>query len=197
MSKKGFSLTEVMVTLVVIGVVAAIITPVIQSLIPNKRKIMFKKAYYLTERIVGELIDDDGLYPEDATLVGLQNTTAVIANGVAYSVPTTKFCQLFASKLNVVGTVDCAAGGFEFQSNDGIAWHLPVTPFPNGLSSQTITVDVIYGDNTSNQNPNCTYNASTCPNPDQFNIFIYNDGQLKIADPSIEKDYLGNTKVQN
>lgn len=193
MAKKGFTLSEVMITMTIIGVLAITLMPILNNLRPNKSQIMFKKAYYTLENTVSLLLNDEALYPQDDTLVGLRNTATAFDNGHTYNVPTTKFCELFASKVNLAGSANCAAGGFEFTTNDGIVWNLPTATFGDGTTSQVITVDVFGGTtNTSHNNPNCIYNASTCTHPDQFNIFIVNDGTLKVTGDA-EKEYLGNT----
>ena len=42
---KGFTLTELMIALAVIGILVAIVTPTIMKTRPNKNKMMIKKTY--------------------------------------------------------------------------------------------------------------------------------------------------------
>ena len=51
-NKKAFTLAEVMVTLAVFGVLAALLLPAIANVRPNKNKVMFKKAYYVKSRLL-------------------------------------------------------------------------------------------------------------------------------------------------
>lgn len=184
----GFTLSEVLVSVLVLGSIILIILPIIIKLVPNKSKIMFEKAYYTAENTISDMINDNGLYPYDTDNPGFVNTTVVTVDGVVYSVPTTKFCQAFASKSDLSGTADCTKT-FNFTTNDGIVWALPTGTFSTG-SSQLITVDVVGGTtDTSKNNPNCTYDASTCTNPDQFNLYVYNDGKLVVTGAK-EMEYL-------
>ena len=69
MSKKiferfGYTLAEVLVSLAIIGVIAAIAIPMIMNVIPNKNAIMIKKAYYTVDNIVKLLINDSYYYPD-------------------------------------------------------------------------------------------------------------------------------------
>ena len=48
--KKGFSLGEMIVTIGIVGFLAAVLLPVLKSILPNQEMLMFKKAYYITER---------------------------------------------------------------------------------------------------------------------------------------------------
>ena len=59
---KAFTLTELMIALAVIGILVAVVTPAIMRTRPNKNKMMIKKTYYETEKIVESLINDETLY---------------------------------------------------------------------------------------------------------------------------------------
>lgn len=190
MNKKAFTMAEVMVVLAVIGVLVAILTPTIVKLGPNQSKIMFKKAYYITERVVNELINDETFYSDsDSNRPGFVNDDAVTVNGSSIS-GVTKFCQLFSTKVNTSGTISCTSGktspvatgnanlsSGNFTTNDGITWHIPTTAatgytttFTNGGATPTptagITRDIIVDINgtdayDANSNPNCQYNPSS------------------------------------
>lgn len=228
MNKKGFTMSEVMVVLAVIGVLAAVLTPTIVKLKPDQNKALFKKAYYITERVVNELVNDEILYTDsDSTKPNLVNESAVMVNNVSVS-GLTKFCKLFAEKVNITtSTPDCSAGksspvasgssnlnSGNFTTNDGITWHLPTTaagggateltvftnpaavPTPTVGFTRNIIVDV-NGTDTYNAktSPNCTYNVTTCPKPDQFTIIVQHDGKLMVTGVK-EQEYLKSTAVQ-
>ena len=201
MKKRGFTLAEVLITLTVLGILIAITIPVINQLTPNKQKIMFKKAYEVCERVVEELINEEGLYPDD-TLGFIYTTDAVTYNGSLYS-GTTKFCELFAEKLNISGASSCGASGFDFTTNDGIIWDMPTGNFTTG-GSQTIIIDVSGGttETQTRKNPNCRCtNPPTCTgcseNADQFQIYIWNDGRVTVDDTAKEAEYLNSTVINN
>lgn len=185
---KGITLPEILITFATVGFIAALLIPAIKQIIPNKNKIMFQKAYAIIERIVSELISDDGLYPDDLASPGLANTSPVWENGVNYH-GATKFCQLFAAKLNIGGKTNCIYG-YDFTTNDGITWDLPEDVF-TPHSTEPIIVDVTGGTTkTSNINPNCTYDPTTCPNPDQFVINVAKNGVVSVSGYE-ELKYLG------
>ena len=64
LNKKAFTLTELLIALGVIGVLAAILLPVISNLLPDQNAIMAKRAYYATQNIVSEMINDADCYPD-------------------------------------------------------------------------------------------------------------------------------------
>lgn len=185
---KGVTLPEILITLGTIAFVAALLIPAIKQMIPDRSKVMFEKAYGITERIVSDLVNDDGLYPDDLASPGLTNTAEVWRNGVNYH-GTTKFCQLFVSDLNIASTASCV-DGYDFQTNDGITWDLPEASF-TPHSSQPIIIDVSGGTTkTSGINPNCFYDPVTCPRPDQFVINVAKNGVISVSG-SKEMEYLG------
>lgn len=62
--KFSYTLTEVLVSLAIIGILATVVIPMIMSVIPNRNAIMIKKAYYSVENIVKLLINDSYYYPD-------------------------------------------------------------------------------------------------------------------------------------
>src|SRR5574344_2686088 len=103
MKKKiAFTLAELMITLTVIGILAAILIPLAAEMKPNRNKVMAKKAYYILQKTVSEMINDDILDPKNDTNPGFKNTVAVTANGISFPEGNSKFCKIFASKVNTV-----------------------------------------------------------------------------------------------
>lgn len=215
---KGFTLAEVMIVLVVLGVLAAILIPVIVKLKPDRTKIMFKKGYYIAERVVNELVNNETYYGDiDATNPFFTDELDTVPkiNGVNVS-GLTKFCQLFASKVNTTTAPVCTAaasnittGSGNFTTNDGITWWLPTdaaaggytTVFANGNATVTPPVTSyqrpIYLDiNGIATAPNCFYvSATVCPNPDRFTITVQFDGKLLVSGTK-EQLYLRDMTIQ-
>lgn len=196
---KAFTLAEVLVTLAVLGVLASIMLPTVGQARPNKHKALFKKAYYVAERIVYELVNDEDLYPTTGETNGLDNVNEVGYLGQTYGSATveatqnSKFCNLFARKVNTTSdSASCDAnhttfsGSPAFKTTDGISWYMPNSNF--AASPQTIRVDV-----NGTATPNCTYNASTCKDPDRFEIKVETDGKMYVSGTK-EKEYLESNK---
>lgn len=193
----AFSLGEVLVTLAIVGVIAALILPTIKQMQPDRQKMLFKKAYTNVERVVTEIINDDYLYPEATGYVGLDNTTSVTLNDTSYG-GSNKFCKLFALKLNNINSddddINCpygalsdgSAGTPSFTTNDGIEFYIPNTTF---ATDTTISVDV-----NGEKAPNCKYSASSCSTPDRFEIIVSADGGIEV-EGDLEKSFLKSTSV--
>ena len=63
---KGFTLSEVLIAMLVLGIIVSASVPVILKLAPNKNVAMIKKAYYTTETVVNGLINDQYYYPDSS-----------------------------------------------------------------------------------------------------------------------------------
>lgn len=184
--KSAFTLGEVLMTLAIIGVIVALVIPLIKQIQPDRQKVLFKKAYTNVERVVTELVNDEYLYPEADGKLGLDNTTSITLNDKAYG-GANKFCELFAMKLNTLeNTVNCGGGNVSFITNDSIAYYMPSTTF---AAESVITIDT-----NGDKAPNCKFNADNCKSPDRFEIRVAPDGGIRVTG-TMEKDYLRSTSV--
>ena len=193
---KGFTLTELMVALAVIGIIVAVVTPAIMRTRPNKNKMMIKKAYYTTENIVSSLINDTSLYADMRDVCislnedpangiycayGFEWDEPVTYNGVEFS-GNTKFQRLFAEKLNVSQEIE--NNSKKFMTTDGIIWDF--TNIETGWelrrpayeNVRTLSIDV-----NGNEGPDCYQADCTTPEDfDKFRIDIQSDGKMKVND---------------
>ncbi len=114
--KKSFTLSEALITLAIISVLAAILIPVINNVRPDKDKITYKKALYSMQSAVSNAMDST-LY-------------TMAANSAAYwkddMVGDSDFCLAVAEALNTSGTVDCESTSSydypNFITTDGIRY---------------------------------------------------------------------------
>lgn len=109
--KKGFTLSEVLVTLTVIGIVSALTIPVLNKANPDKDKITYQKAIYTLERAMDSTINDPKLK--------LTNKYWADEN-----LSETAFCDAISGALNTAGRVSCnETSSYEnpnFITTDGI-----------------------------------------------------------------------------
>lgn len=221
---KGFTLTELMVAMGVIGILVAVVTPAIMKTRPNKNKMMIKKSFYTAEQIVSTLINDERLYPDmkeicDRGVVEGEDPTKVYCafgfdydNSVKYEGETyagnTKFTDLFVSRLNVK-TED--ATNHIYYTTDGIKWDLSQTigkwtkgkdragkfdDQTNAAGIGKITVDV-----NGDEAPNCRESNENCSADDfdQYVIEILATGKMRInQDDAKAVDYATiNTSIKD
>lgn len=130
MFKKGFTLAETLISLTIIGVIAALTMPGLLNSRPNKSKAMFLKAYNtLTTQIV-DILSDPSLYYTTYDANGNPNCSGLGCT----SLPTdpnysdskysgkNKFVYLFASRLNLQGSPTESDGEIIFRTMDGLLW---------------------------------------------------------------------------
>ena len=138
---RGFTMMEILISCVVIGVLAVLLIPTLQSAKPDKNEALHKKSTFIVERVVNELSSDSYLYPNNGEYSSLSNTDNVQYNDETHG-GNTKFCTLFASRLKLKpgSEINCKKDELSFTSEDGIDWYLPVSDFKDG--AETLTVDV-------------------------------------------------------
>ncbi len=114
--RKAFTLSEALITLAIIGVLAAILIPVIDNVRPDKDKITYKKALYSMQSAISNAMDST-LY-------------SMAANSSAYwkddNIGDDDFCEAIADALNTAGRVDCIGPSSyvnpNFITTDGIRY---------------------------------------------------------------------------
>ncbi len=79
----AFTLTELLVALGIIGILCAILLPIIFSILPNQNTLMAKRAYYAVQTVVAEMINDETCYP-DLTTLGAGKRRVGFDDGLAY-----------------------------------------------------------------------------------------------------------------
>ncbi len=196
----AFTLTELLVALGVVGILCAILMPVIFNLIPNQNTIMAKRAYYTVQTIVSELINDEACYPDKTSSitdkkVGFDDgagTANCLKWGEAYingGDQNTKFRTLFLDKLGK----DAVGAGTVFNTDDGMDWVFTSTNFTTtgtdgGFTYLTVDVNGSDEPNCSNGHSysgefksgtdgNCTSRKTGF---DRFRMKIYGTGKVQI-----------------
>ena len=146
---KAFTLTESLIMIAIVGVIATITMVSLAGLKPNKDKMLLQKAYKATMSAVAELTNDPVAYPplksamnQDvvfslnkqktlAQLMCLTDKYEATTNCNTLRHPITKFC-----KMDVVGTEDCDDDlTFTITRTLTFTYTLPTTTTGNGGSS--------------------------------------------------------------
>ena len=135
---------------------------------------------------------DDSMYREreDGDKQGFRNTETIKLEGKNYG-GSTKFCELFARSLTKRANipVKCAPKQKTFTSADNVDWYLPVTEFKENYAE--IKFDV-----NGKAEPNCEYNAKSCPKPDTFKYYVNAYGKIVEEKPqTYQTTYCITTKI--
>ncbi len=129
MRKHSFTLAETLVTLTILGIIMALVMPLINKAKPDKDIIIFKKALYTLQSAVGnatEVLISDG-----ASSSEIWASSIAISNSVNEDAAS-GFCSRIAATLNTAKEKCSIAAGSSSYSNpqiittDGIRfWNLP------------------------------------------------------------------------
>lgn len=223
MKKTGFTLAELLITLVVIGIISAITLPAINKLMPDENKINCIKAYDTLSALVKNLASNTKIYPvcknpeqndnQNCSEYPLFNTNQpqllAAFNDDKYS-GDKKLCNLLASFMNVKDA-SCGENVYSFNATNfntqfnnnksfitanGMQWYVVpavASAYADGIG--TFQTDV-YVDVNGNEAPNCIYNADSCKKPDRFKFMVAADGSVQAADP-VSRGYINSRKNFN
>ena len=204
MKKTGFTVSEIVIALAVIGVIATFVTPMVARLFPDKNKAMVLKVHKTVQDINSALLDNTSLYYAQSNVAPLNNGSATffinpknvtVHPGVGFNstletfgrTPNVsgsgKYLALLTDNLELVSdSLKNNQGIGSFRTRDGLYWSFNYLHF---------TIDV-----NGNNSPNCSYTAN-CPRPDQYKFLIdVNNGNVLPNDPLTEA-YLSNPDKMN
>lgn len=95
--KKAFTLAEIMIALVIIGVLTAILLPAARNIMPNENVVKFKKAHNILHSAIMELTTSDKYYYDGD--LGIKPDGTLITSGNPAN--SKYFCETLADVLNV------------------------------------------------------------------------------------------------
>lgn len=186
--RKAFTLSELLISLGVIGILTAILMPIFFSLAPDQNTLMAKRAFYTTETVVSDLLNDTQCYPKILSRAGLDDglgyTKCDKWNQTKSEDSKNKLLTLFSDKLDIKGSVS----GSSFNTKDGMKWEFSSSKsFTNADpdSYVLLTVDV-----NGSKDPNCGQSSESglCTDTnkksgfDKFTMKIYARGKVEIID---------------
>ena len=182
MRKKGFTLAEVLVSLSIIGIVAALVAPSINKIIPNKEKVMVIKAYKVLHETTKMILTEPSFYLNGGTL-GLEDVELPydpdFSDSTLYS-GNDKFCNLLMDNMHTFSKTRSVGGEGSWVTADFMAWKCT-------YSTGTAVVTVDLEEDSGN---NCSY-SSSCKKPDTFEFEVSKEGVVTGKD-ELTKVYLDN-----
>lgn len=182
MKKTGFTLSELLVTIGVIAIVAAITAPLLSGLIPDKDKVQVLKIYKTIVSTNQELLDDPSLN-WGTDILGEKCTDGFGCLGVPYNPKYSdhqkygyiyKYPLLFADKLSLTDGPN-EGESITFTTADGVEWEI-------GLGNDGIYLFTV---KLNNKGADCTYSAE-CKKPSNFAFYVEPSGKVYGNDPLTE-----------
>ena len=179
--KNAFTLGETLIVITIIGILATITMTALTGSMPDKKKAMFKKGYSVVERTVGEMVNDETLYPFNREKIGFKNDESIEIPGTGETASgAQKFCKIFSNKLNTVGAPEKPC---EFETTDGVKWSIPEENFP-AKNQIVITMDI---------------NGKKGPDEygdDKYKVTVHSDGKVSVESGSVEADMLSSQTIK-
>jgi type II secretory pathway pseudopilin PulG len=108
--KRAFTTAEVLITLMVLGIIGAILIPSLINSAPDKDLAKFRKAYNTIQKAVTQLTNTGIIYPNG-------NFNYFPADVSTSADKTVYFCKQFADQLTTSGEVDCSSTTAATTSN--------------------------------------------------------------------------------
>jgi len=120
MKKRAFTFAELMISLLIISILAAILYPTLAHFRPNNNKPLFKSAYKILTTTISEIVNEriDGELPlclNEITNTECQND---------YSNSRIALCRTFCEKMNMVSVDTCGSqcNNYQITTSNGMRW---------------------------------------------------------------------------
>lgn len=187
MKKTGFTLSEIIIALSIIGIISAIVAPITNNLLPDKNKAVVLKVYKTLSELNEEFLNTPSYYWKTASngCVGLACTQATLDNPTPAGAG--KYPTLLQRHMHIDSTFTNTAT--TFKTIDGNVWTLGN---PNDFAGGSIVLQVDIKDNDSST----IYSADNQKNIDTYQFRIYDNGKV-MGEDALTKAYLKNPHKLN
>ncbi len=169
--KKAFTLSEVLIALVVIGVVIAITIPILNKSRPDKDHAIYRKATFSINSALANIMEENIVKKSPDLMAGEYMSES-------------SFCELFSENLNTTGSINCTSTSSysspNFITTDGIRFW----GFEGKVFSSSVKERVVHADRkltTAEQSRLSSHRDSDHSNINTgLRIKIFYDGLVKI-----------------
>lgn len=196
--KKAMSLSEVLVCLAVVGVLAMILVPILTKTTTGKEKFLYKKAINTMQNAVSAVMQDNTVMNSSNFWPELSNSGLDVRNAIADKI-------ILEGPVNNTGSGSSSFANPDFVSSDGmIWWGLPTTWEQNNAGSAKTYYDVyvdVNGEKGINRSSDDLASSAEEKKPDQLKMRLMKDGRVIVPsydstsgnDWSFENEYLSSS----
>lgn len=201
MKKNGFTISELIIALSVIGIASAIIAPTLNKIMPDQNKAKILNFHSNLSTIVESVLNDPLLYDckilqekeSDSELRGLDCTLEPIRepyNNDTFS-GNEKFANLIYDKLDIERKSSKIYESFDAQTKDGTIFFIQ---YDKDIEGYHVVMDI-----NGAKEPNSIYSnkdTKKVDKPDRFRFIVGKFGDIRPNDPLTEA-YLVNPIKMN
>ena len=200
MKKKGFTLSELIIAMSIVGVVAVISAPMLGNLVPDQNKVTVLKTCKLITDKNQEMLEESGLFSDGACKKRL-DCNNIPANPKYREFPShfyqsnNKYPWIFIDKLgDYLEEYNPVAqdpnGRFRFTTTDGMLWDFRLVA---GWENEDYRIEIDV--NGENEGENCSF-ALDCQKPDRYAFRVNRYGYIRGED-AMSQAYLENPNKMN
>ena len=170
MKRKGFTLSELLIALSIIGIASALFAPVISDIMPDKSKSFIMKYYSNISQINSEILDNSSLYDISDTCSGLDcKGTPTNTEFASCSNQSSKY-GCIVGKILGLDNYNELNGIVTGETADGTTWTI-------GTSGSSYTISMVL----NNGGKSGKYSSSN-KNPNTFIFKVDNWGDITAGD---------------
>lgn len=217
MKKLAFTLMELLMSLAVIGITAALVAPALSNIMPDKTKMQVIKAHKVLADVTHDLLNDPMYYIDGEGSAGTDTykrpgLSSYTNEGSLYTyllseagqeagkyIGAQKYCYLLSEKLELDDSIKNSSNVYTFSTVDGVNWSCKAegsqdTTNKIFLTDYTITIDI-----NGDKDPNTIATSKDVKNPDQFKFNVDTYGKVTAyPDDKLTAQYLKTpTKFNN
>ena len=217
MRKKGYTLSEVLIAVTIIGIVAATILPLVNRIKPDDTKIKYLQTYDAINKVITDLVNNRSYFPVynngdryrrvfvDRPFANTEGIT--LADGRPIQGGRGKICRLLHAVMGNEQDNNCTNNTYRtvnmsnnsnftqsFTTKNGMTMVVYTTRPDIFVNDTTRYQTDIYFDINGDELPNCfkvQNTINTCPQPDRFKIKVAANGYIEPG------DRVGNGYLQN
>ena len=183
--KKAMSLSEVLVSLAVVAILAMILVPILTKTNANKEKLLYKKAVNTMQNAIAAVMEDNGVVNTSNFWPEMSDGGESVRDKIGDKIITMNGVNKNTAALSTT------ANDPDFRSNDGMLWWGLPDEWPtdsSGAPAQYIDVNVdVNGEGGTNlESSDAGEFGDSNKKPDRLRIRLMKDGRVLV--PTYDED---------
>lgn len=203
MKKRAYTLAEILIALGIIGILAAIMTPMVNKYKPDTMKVLYLNTHDSLAEIISSAAENDDYYSKDNGVFLFDRYPFMnfeSHNNIHEGA--NKLCRVIADNFNIIedttivtqGNVTCQDNAASYNINDpdsfrtdftnknGVEFMISTNVTGPQLENNSYKTEIVIDVNGKANGENCTFNEDTCRKPDRFLFTVSADAEFLPTD---------------